>query len=137
MVHDFGQKAPLEDQQVDALLDDLEMRCRTDVSAARSMTEVRRKVAVTIRPADVIARKLGAILGVTVELRRQGMSCMAVEPLAVGSVFHLAFAREQLDLPPVLAVCDRCSMLNDTSFEMRFKFAQEIDLPALDPAQGS
>lgn len=137
MAHPFGQQASLADDQVDDLLDDLELRCHTGASAARGQTAVRRKVAVTIRPADVIARKTSAIAAITVELRRQGLSCLCPEPVAVGSVFHLAFAREQLDVAPVLAICDRCSMQNDAAFEVRFKFVQEVDVPAVAPDQSS
>jgi len=78
-----------------------------------------------------------AIAAITVELRRQGLSCLCPEPVAVGSVFHLAFAREQLDVAPVLAICDRCSMQNDAAFEVRFKFVQEVDVPAVAPDQSS
>lgn len=133
MSHPFEQKAPLADEQVDDLLDDLELRCRTGVGGARSMTAVRRKVAVTIRPADVLARKSSAVSGTTSELRHQGLSCLAPEPVAVGSVFHLTFDREQLDLAPLLAVCDRCWMLTDSSFDVRFQFAQEVTLPSVEP----
>ena len=133
MAHPFEQKAPLADEQVDDLLDDLELRCGTGVSGARGMTAVRRKVTVTIRPADVQARKSSATTGTTSEMRRQGLSCLTPEPVAVGSVFHLTFDRDQLDLAPLLAICDRCWMLSDSSFEVRFQFAQAVNLPSADP----
>ena len=136
MAHPFDPKAPLADEQVDHLLDDLEVRCRTGVDGARGMTAVRRKVKVTIRPADVVARKSFATTGTTLELRHNGTSCLVTEPVAVGSVFHLTFEREQLDIAPLLAICDRCWMLTDSSFDVRFQFAQEVALP-VDPTSGT
>lgn len=129
MPHDFRHDSALNDQLGDELLDDVELRVRSDVSRARSLTSQRLKVAVTIRPANAVDR--GTTMGIaqTTELRRQGMTCMHKQPIMVGSVFHLAFERSELAVGPTLAVCDRCSMLADSSFELRFQFVQEIDLP--------
>jgi hypothetical protein len=133
MPHDLIHNTPLSDRQDGDLLDDLELRCRADVSTARSLASCRRKVGVTVRAANVIDRDQIAVTGHTVELRRQGAVCIASRPTMVGSCFQLAFDQNELGLAPILAVCDRCAMLGDASFELGFKFVHEIDLSPLPP----
>jgi len=135
MPHDFEQRIPPGAQSEAELLSDLEVRCRTDVSNARTLTALRYKVAVSVRPANVADRHSHAMTAHTTEVRRQGALCLAPFPIMVGNVFHLTFGRSYLDTPPVLAVCDRCSMLSDASFELGFKFVQEIILPSLTPGR--
>ena len=133
MPNDFSHRAPLDDQQDGDLLDDLELRCRTDVSTARNIATWRCKSAVVVRPANVTDREAIATGAQTTEVRRQGVVCLASRPTMVGSFYHLTFDRKELDLPPTLAVCDRSSMLCDVSFELSFKFLQEINLPQSAP----
>ncbi len=128
MPHDFARNAP-ETDRPDDLLDDLELRLRTDVSSARGLATCRRKVAVTVRPANALDRDVIATAGYTSELRRLGAVCLVSRPTMVGSFFLLTFDRADLDVAPALAVCDRCAMLGDALFELSFKFVQEIDLP--------
>jgi hypothetical protein len=62
------------------------------------------------------------------EVSTTGMSGIASKPIMAGSVIHMQFDRSTLDVPPTLAICDRCTMLSDTSFELRFRFTQPIEL---------
>ena len=135
MPHDLARNAALSDLQDGALLDELELRCRTDVSNARGLASCRRQVGVTVRAANVVDRDTVAAIGHTTELRRQGAVCLVSRPTMVGSFFLLTFDREDLDAAPALAVCNRCSMLGDASYELCFKFVQEIDLPITAPGQ--
>lgn len=128
MPHHIARNAP-ELNRPDDLLDDLELRFRTDVSSARGLATYRRKVAVTVRPANALDRDVIATTGYSTELRRLGAVCLGSRPVMVGSFFLLTFDRADLDVAPALAVCDRSAMLGDASFELSFKFVQEIDLP--------
>lgn len=129
MTRDFENDAELGDEQISDLLDDIEIRCSADLAAARGMTTVRRKVAVEVRPGNASDR--GAVVARvdTTEIRSRSITTMADVPVMVGDVLHLTFDRNALDVVPVLAVCDRCTMLGDASFEVRFQFVHEIALP--------
>ena len=129
MTHELNEERILVDSQVEALLDDLEMRCRTDVASVRDQTAVHRRTATTIRPGNASQRRGMAVTGETTEWRRQGVTCHTDAPIAVGDVFQLVFDREAVDLDALLAVCDRCTMLGEDRFESRFHFASEIVVP--------
>jgi hypothetical protein len=130
MPHEFASIAVQSDQQEAELLDDLELRCRTEVATARGLASCRRRAAVMVRAANVAERDTIVTAGHTTEVRRQGAVCIAHRPLMVGSFFHLTFDRNDLDVAPALAICDRCAMLGETSFELGFTFVHGIDLPA-------
>ncbi|MCA8949638.1 MAG: hypothetical protein KDE27_09060 [Planctomycetes bacterium] len=120
----------LADEQVDDLLDDLEIRCAADVTAARDMATVRRRVRVEVRPGNASERVGPPNSGDTTELRSQVVTAVTPLPVMVGDVCHVTFDRDQLDLAPELAICDRCTMLGDSQFEVRLKFVREIALPS-------
>ena len=130
MPHDFEENTELGDEQINDLLDDIELRCSPDLAAARDMATVRRKVGIEIRPGNASARTTVVTSGDTTELKTQGLTAVTEQPIMVGDVFHLTFDRTALDVAPVLSVCDRCTMLGDASFEVRFRFVHEVALPA-------
>ncbi|MBM4061641.1 MAG: hypothetical protein FJ265_11185 [Planctomycetes bacterium] len=130
MKNDLCGDPGLSNLREDALLADLEIRCRADLASARDQAARRSAVRVTVRAADVVdrARVLAELR--TSELSRTHLLGIADRPVMVGSLFQLTFAREDLDHAPALAVCDRCTMLGDESFEVRFRTVQEIDAGA-------
>jgi hypothetical protein len=48
-------------------------------------------------------------------------------PHLVGDVYVLSFDRTELDVGPTHAMCRRCRMLTDDSFESMFTFFTEIE----------
>ncbi|MCR9245971.1 MAG: hypothetical protein NXI31_13140 [bacterium] len=130
MQRDIEVNPALESDQIEELLDDIEMRCSADLTAARDMATVRCKVAVEVRPGNSSLRTTNVVNGDTTELRSQSVTALTSAPLMVGDVYHLTFDRNSLDVAPALSVCDRCTMLGDSSFEVRFKFFSELALPA-------
>ncbi|MFN3244078.1 MAG: hypothetical protein ACE37K_21405 [Planctomycetota bacterium] len=126
-MHQFDNHPEMNDTQ-DALLDDLEVRCTTNVAELREAKAPGRPMRVEVHAANACDRD-----GAETELQAgdtgdQGLSGIAPKPVMVGSVFQLRFDRATTDLPPALAVCERCTMLSDTSFELRFRFAHPVDL---------
>lgn len=130
MNHDINEDRTLAETQIDDLLDDIEIRCRTDVAAARGMSVLSCNLGVDVRPGNATERHSHCVAATASEIRSQGMTSHAVEPVTVGNVFHLTFDRSGLDVEPQLAVCDRCTMLGDSSFEARFRFVNEIQIPS-------
>lgn len=129
MTHDFRSASLLSDLRDAAIVEELELSCRNDAPATRPAPAWRARVGVTVRPANVVDREAVSASAHTIELRRQGTVCIASRPVMVGNIFHLTFDRTGVHLAPALALCERCTLLSDSSFELRFKFVQDIDLP--------
>jgi len=129
MAHRFGKDTRLVDDQAQELLEELEISQRAVVDSAREMSSIRVHASVVVRAANVCDRDTVLGTGHATEVARHGVACIVDRPPAVGSVFHLGFDRQQLDLEPVIAVCERCAMLGDEAFEVRFQFLGEIEFP--------
>jgi len=126
-MHDIQDPTFTEDT-ADALLDELEVRCHTNVAAVRERPTKLPRVTADVFAGNACDRD-GRLAAVSVgELDRRGLTGLSPRPLMVGSVFQLRFT-PQTDVAATLAVCDRCTMLGDSSFELRFRLATPIDLP--------
>jgi len=130
MTRDFHEDTALAETQVNALLDDIELRCSTGVAIARDVSAVRKKIAIEIRPGNAGERNSSCAIGKTIEVRTQGATCVTDTPITVGNVFHVTFTKVDFSVNAMLAVCDRCTMLGDASFEARFRFVNEIRIPS-------
>lgn len=122
----------LRDDQSQELLEDLEISQRESLGGARELASLRVQTGIEVRPANVCDRGTLVGAGQTTELRRRVTTCIVDQPPAVGSMFHLTFAQGQIDLEPVLAICERCTMLSDSAFEARFLLVDELDLTSLE-----
>lgn len=114
------------------LLEELELGTPSAVREAREKISIPIVTKIEVRPADLCRRSALLIEGSTREVARQGVSAICGQPVEVGSVFHVAFDEAMLDLPAVLAICDRCVMLEPTAFAVHFQFTQPIDMPQAD-----
>jgi len=129
-MHNFTSDDSLTEQQQQSLLDDLEVRCQTNVAAIREAASVRTRVRVELRSANACDRETLLAEVQTSEISSATLTGIATTPVMVGSVYHLRFDRQTLDVTPALAVCDRCTMLSDAAFDLRFRFTQPIDVTA-------
>lgn len=119
------------------LLDAIESSSAVEAPPGRPVVGRAGKSAVTVRPADVAARDQVIAVAQVTELRSRIVVCIAPRPLMVGSFFQLSFERTELDVAPQLGQCERCHMLGDTAFELRFKLVQEIELSAAQPPRAT
>jgi len=125
-MHEFNNVDELSVRQQENMLDDLEVRCQTNVASVRDMTTSHIHTNVEIRNGNACERDSVLTSVQTTEVGATSMTGLAKKPVMVGSLFHLQFDQE-VDVPATLAVCDRCTMLSDTSFELRFRFTQPIE----------
>ena len=109
------------------VVEQLQLAQRSPVQQMRSVMQVQAEL--TVRPADSAARIGEALIGKTRELRSGDTVAVFPVPVVVGSFFQLVFEAGVLDLPPVFARCDRCAMLSEHEFEVRFHFLQPVTLP--------
>ena len=124
---DFGNE--LTETQTYELLEELELNRPENVQGARENAALKIRCKVAVEPANVCDRANARIEAAGRDLQRQGVTCVCDVPLMVGSLFRVTFERAVVDLPPVLATCDRCTMLNDSAFESHFRFEHPIQLP--------
>lgn len=133
MPHDFRPDStlpdPLADEPIEqclADLGDLEVRCRTNVAAVRDSATRPTSASVEVRAANVVDREARFVELATTAFTSQGVGGIAPQPVMVGSVFHLRFPSDDFEVRATLAVCDRCVMLGDASFELHFRFLQTM-----------
>lgn len=127
-MHNFTNDEAFTDSSQQDLLDDLELTCHTNVASIRDASSTRTQARVEVRAANACDR--GEVLSVlkSSEVNATTMTGIATKPVMVGSVFHLQFDQRILDIPPTLAICDRCTMLSDASFELRMRFTHPIEI---------
>ena len=114
------------------LLEELELGSRVDVREAREKLKISIDAAIEVRPADIARRGTLLIEGSARKLGRQGVSTICSQPVEVGSVFHLELVCPALDLEPVLAICDRCVLLDTNAFGVHFQFVEPVEISHLD-----
>lgn len=130
-MHTFNNADEISDSQQENMLDDLEVRCQTNVAAVREATAHRIQVEVELRHGNISERDSVLATMQTSEISSTGLSGIGDKPLMVGSMFYMQFDPATLDVPPALAICDRCAMLSDSSFGLRFRFTQSIELAGI------
>jgi hypothetical protein len=59
---------------------------------------------------------------------------MTSQPMLVGDVYQLRFAKGELDLPIVYARCLRCRLVREDAFESGFVFFEKIELASSEPS---
>jgi hypothetical protein len=128
MPHDFDDHPMFSDRPDDSLLEDFEVRCQNDVAALRGNNSTRTRLRVEVQDGNVADRRAVLTELQTTEVNQQGVIGLASRPVMVGSVFHLRFERGAVSTPATLAVCDRCTMLGDESFELRFRSMQRLQI---------
>ena len=127
-MHNFTTDESFTDSSQQDLLDELELRCDTNVASIREASSTRTKARVEIRPGNACDRDNVLSVMTSSEISATTMTGIAERPIMVGSVFHVQFDRQVLDVAPDLAICDRCTMHSDTSFELRMRFTQAVEL---------
>ncbi|MCB9892654.1 MAG: hypothetical protein H6832_03000 [Planctomycetes bacterium] len=115
-------------EQTITLVEELELNRPEEIRNASEDGKSRIKASATIRPANVSERSREALDGTTGEIQRRGVSVLLRDPLLVGDLYRISFDRDALDVAPVLSICDRCTMLNETAFEVHLRFLHEIAL---------
>ena len=127
-MHDLTNDDTFTDGKQQALLDELDVRISTKVSSIREATATRANARVELRAGNACDRNAIVSVLQTTEVHPTTLTGIANQPVMVGSVYHLQFDRRNLDISPTLAICDRCTMLSDVSFELRLRFTQPIEL---------
>ncbi|MFT7534829.1 MAG: hypothetical protein ACI85K_000779 [Hyphomicrobiaceae bacterium] len=127
-MHNFTNDDAFTASNQQDLLDDLDMRCLTNVASIREAAATHTQARVEVRAGNACDRE--GVLSVlkSSEVNATTMTGIATKPVMVGSVFHLQFDQRILDIPPTLAICYRCTMLSDASFELRMRFTQPVEI---------
>ena len=127
-MHTFDPESDLTADQQDRLLDDLEVRCQTNVATVRDSEPRRRHATIDVLAGNACDRD-GPITTVQAgELGPLSATGISSRPVMVGSVYLLQLDPQLLPTGSTLAVCDRCVMLGDSSYELRFRFPSPLEL---------
>ena len=95
-------------------------------SRASERLDIRTKV--LIHPGNASQRGDFVIEGLTGDISNGGCLALAGRPAMAGDVFFLRFAEDRVSIGPLLARCMRCRMVREDTFEIGFRFFEQIDL---------
>ena len=120
------------------VLEELELNRPEEIRSARGEISITVRSRITARPADLCDRESECYEGTSRELQRRSIFGVFDRPVPVGSVFHLTFDEQELDLPPAYAMCHKCAILKDDAFDVTFSFLTPVDppVPRSGPAEG-
>tara|TARA_R110002072_G_scaffold25443_7_gene85280 strand:- start:19381 stop:19773 length:393 start_codon:yes stop_codon:yes gene_type:complete len=127
-MHNLPNEQSFTDGDQQDLLDELEVRIDTSVASIREATTNRRHARVELRAGNACDRDAVVSVLQTSEVHATTVTGIANKPIMVGSVFHLQFDQRILDIAPTLAICDRCTMFSDVSFELRLRFTEPVEI---------
>lgn len=114
--------------ETEQMLEELELRLHTEVATLRAMSPRQRHERIEIHAGNACDRD-GMITELqTSELSTVSTTGLSPRPVMVGSVFQLRFDRHVVSAGRTLALCERCTMFGDASFEIRFRFSAPIEL---------
>lgn len=120
------------------LLRELEQQTPEAIRRQRSSERQDISVPVGIRPGNSSDRAAKPeVQGVTGDVSTGGCRVMTAQPMLVGDVYQLHFAKGQLDLPILYARCLRCRLVREDAFEAGFVFFEKIELASGEPSDTS
>lgn len=116
------------------LLRELEQQTPEAIRKQRSSERQELSIGVVIRPGNASDRiECADVDGVTGDVSTGGCRVMTSQPMRVGDVYQLRFAKSELDLPIVYARCLRCRLVREDAFESGFVFFEKIELASAEP----
>ena len=117
------------DMQADILIEELARSSNDAVKQLRGHTRRSFRVKVYVEPASLSARSGQRFQGVTGDISQGGSQILLARPLAIGDIYQISFDREELDIPPVFAICLRGRMVRPDAYEAGLRFLEQITLP--------
>lgn len=110
------------------LVREIERQTQREIAKLRKHERRARNVRVDLWPGNSSAANDVHLVGRTNDISEGG--CAAIFPAAVlpGDIFRLGFDSEVVDIPLVFARALRCRMLNEGSFEVGFRFFNQVRL---------
>ncbi|MFK7741459.1 MAG: hypothetical protein AB8H80_14170 [Planctomycetota bacterium] len=130
--YNFADADSFADSDREALLDVLEVRCQTNVAEVRERSrnaeQQLRTASIEILAGNACDRNGPLAEMVLSNLSELSASGISNRPIMVGSVYSVQLPTSIAPRGATLAVCDRCMMLGDTSYELRFRFPARLEL---------
>ena len=125
----------LDNSQADSLIDELAQSSSDAVKKLRGHVRQSMRVKVYVEPASMSARSGLRYQGVTGDISSGGTQILLARPLAIGDVYQISFEREELDIPPVYALCLRGRTVRPDAYEAGLRFLEPVTLPSNSPSE--
>lgn len=116
--------------QADELIDELAKSTSDAVKKLRGQARQSIRVKVFVEPASMSARNGVRFQGITGDISTGGTQILLARPLAIGDVYQISFERDELDIPPVYALCLRGRVVRPDAYEAGLRFLEQVTLPA-------
>ncbi len=120
----------LNNSEADSLIDELAQSSSEAVKKLRGHVRQSMRVKVYVEPASLSARNGLRYQGVTGDISSGGTQILLARPLAIGDVYQISFERDELDIPPVYALCLRGRTVRPDAYEAGLRFLEPVTLPS-------
>lgn len=119
----------LDNTDADSLIDELSKSSSEAVKKLRGHARQSLRVKVFVEPASMSARTGVRFQGVTGDISSGGTQILLARPLSIGDVYQISFERNELDIPPVYALCLRGRTVRPDAYEAGLRFLEPVTLP--------
>lgn len=130
-----NENSILNNSEADSLIDELAQSSSEAVKKLRGHVRRSMRVKVYVEPASLSARNGLRFQGVTGDISSGGTQILLARPLAIGDVYQISFERDELDIPPVYALCLRGRTVRPDAYEAGLRFLEPVTLPSSSPAE--
>lgn len=110
------------------LVDELERQSQSEIQKLRAHERRAQNVYLEISPGNSSDQDDFALKGRTNDISEGGCGAVFTRAVLPGDIFRVSFDSSELDLPMVFARAMRCRMLSEGSFEVGFRFFNNIEL---------
>jgi hypothetical protein len=117
-----------EDQDIWASLLALKANTPASILKMRSSGRIEMRTKVLIYAGNASQRNEPGLEGTTADVSQGGCQVLLGRPIWVGDYYLIEFDREHLDVPPTMARCLRCRMINEDAFEIGMKFNHSLEI---------
>ncbi len=125
-----NENSILNNSEADSLIDELAQSSSEAVKKLRGHVRQSMRVKVYVEPASLSARNGVRYQGVTGDISSGGTQILLARPLSIGDVYQISFERDELDIPPVYALCLRGRTVRPDAYEAGLRFLEPVTLPS-------
>ncbi len=122
----FNRRPRLDSEENFAVLEELELNQPENVMEVRCVGEVEIKATVWVEPSNATDRDGHKLAGTSSRIGELNVTTVFRQPLSVGDVYRITFDRKSVNLNPCYALCSKCCLVNEVTFQSTLTFLVPI-----------
>ena len=118
----FDSRQEPTPEEAHRLIEELELNHPKRVMEVRCVDGVEIKATVWVESGNATDRDGHKLVGTSSRIGQLNLTTVFRWPLSVGDVYRITFDRESLNLNPCYAVCRKCCLVNEETFQSTLTF---------------